>query len=74
MKTDKRSLASQLGSFFRPSHYAIIFRKHESDILSVSRNLFYFYSALRTDRKQESFFIERILYDHARSALPGLPG
>ena len=41
MKTDKRSLASQLGSFFRPSHYAIIFRKHESDILSVSRNLFY---------------------------------
>ena len=54
MKTDKRSLASQLGSFFRPSHYAIIFRKHESDILSVL-GIFFILFRFRTDRKQESF-------------------
>ena len=55
MKTDKRSLASQLGSFFLPSHYAIIFKKHESDILSVSRNLFYFYSAFGQTENKNRF-------------------
>ena len=50
MKTDKKSLVSQLRSFFRPSHYAIIFRKYESDMLSVSRNLFYFGSG-QTENK-----------------------
>ena len=41
MKTDLKSIAAQLRTFFRTSRYEIYFRKCEADTLSVSRNLFY---------------------------------
>ena len=41
MKTDLKSIATQLRTFFRTSRYEVYFKKCEADTLSASRNLFY---------------------------------
>ena len=39
MKTDLKSIATQLRTFFRTSRYEVYFKKCEADTLSASRNL-----------------------------------
>ena len=41
MKTDLKSIATQLRTFFRTSRYEVYFKKCEADMHSASRNLFY---------------------------------
>ena len=41
MKTDLKSIATQLRTFFRTSRNEVYFKKCEADTLSASRNLFY---------------------------------